>query len=47
MLKQKEKNTFLNYGRDFYKTKPDRNTIVLEISKVFDVGFEKPTWDVI
>ena len=29
MTKKKEKTTFLTCGKDFFKTKPDRNAITL------------------
>ena len=45
--KKNEKNTFLTCGKDFFKTKLDRNIIALLIFKVFNVGFKKPTWEVI
>ena len=34
MIKKKEKNIFINCDKGFFKTKPDRNAITFESSKV-------------
>ena len=34
MVKKKEKNTFINFDKGFFKIKPDRNAIAFQSFKV-------------